>query len=104
MQAWLCNLKDTTAAAVSDWNWKVIFLYLLVIGIFIIVAYQIYYNYILPRLDPDFVPNKEFLYENRPSGKPYPDHGGKGGGQGKDCKGGDCAELMFFLCKMVPAL
>jgi thiol-disulfide isomerase/thioredoxin len=96
-----CDVKDKVEAAVGDWNWKIIFLYLTVIILFIVVAYQTYYKYIVPRLDPDFVPNKEFHYNLRPSKRKYKSTPGSGSGEGKDDED-ETAELMFFCVKWCP--
>ena len=90
-------MSDKIKAATSGWDWKIIFLYLAVIGGFIIVAYQTYYKYILPRLNPDFVPNKEFI--NKKSDMQIP---GFPGGDDTDLETGELAELLFFCVKWCP--
>ena len=55
-----CKIKDKIQPIINDWDFKIIFLYLAVILLLIFFAYRIYNTYIYPRLNPDFVPNKEF--------------------------------------------
>ena len=86
-----CDIQDKIKASIGDWNMKVIFLYLGIIVLFIILAYQVYYKYILPRLNPDFLPNKEFETS-----------GETDGADGKKTKKIDTAELIFFCVKWSP--
>ena len=83
-----CKIRDRIISSVGDWNWKAILFYIAIILVFVVVAYQTYNKYILPRLNPDFVPNKEF--EN--------DKLSLSGGK----KGGEVAELIFFCVKWCP--
>ena len=93
-----CAVRDKYLAAVGDWmDYKLLLLYLGVIILFIWAAYQTYYKYILPRLNPSFVPNREFIH---------------GDASGTDCTNNSCppghdtghdgGELMFFCVKWCP--
>ena len=94
-----CEVRDKIKSATSDWNWKMILLYLCVIVLFVFIAYQTYYKYILPRLNPDFVPNREFIQDFSLTGsKPLIPGAKKPSGGGE----GDPAELLFFCVKWCP--
>ena len=55
-----CKIKDTIEPIINDWNFKIILIYLAVIILLIFVAHKTYTSYILPKINPDFVANKEF--------------------------------------------
>ena len=93
-------MSDKIKAATSGWDWKIIFLYLAVISGFIVVAHQTYYKYILPRLNPDFVPNKEFI--NKKSDMQIPGLPGGNDTGDPDLEAGELAELLFFCVKWCP--
>ena len=85
-----CKAKDTIQNLTSDWDWKMIIFYIILITIFLVTAYQTYYKYILPRLNPDFIPNKEFHRDEGGGGLP-----GLPSGENT----GKPAELIFFCVK-----
>ena len=87
-----CKVRDTIQNMTSDWDWKMILFYLILITIFLVTAYQTYYKYILPRLNPDFIPNKEF-HRDEEASPLFPDFPGGGENTGKP------AELIFFCVK-----
>jgi len=102
-----CAVRDRVAAATSGWDWKWILLYLAIIALFIYVAHQTYYKYILPRLNPNFVPNREFINKNKdmqlptfPFGKP--DLKPSDDPDDPNFDAGEPAELMFFVTKWCP--
>jgi len=93
-----CEVRDRVKAATADWPWVSILLYLGIVVIFIYAAYQTYYKYILPRLDPDFVPNREFIYDRKTFRPKIPGIPGIPG-SGDD---GNAGTLMFFCVKWCP--
>lgn len=58
MSSLISNAKDTIIQTVT--NTKVIMI-LVVTAIFIAIAFWVYYNYIVPKLQPSFADNKEFI-------------------------------------------
>ena len=100
----LCAVRDRVAAATSGWDWKWILLYLAIIALFIYVAHETYYKYILPRLNPNFVPNKEFINKNKDMELPFPFPGAPDDPDDPDNPDdqGEPAELLFFCVKWCP--
>jgi len=99
-----CEVRDRVKSATSDWNWKMILLYLAIIILFVFIAYQTYYKYILPRLNPDFVPNREFIQDFSLTGpdKPLIPGAKKPDPNNPDEPTGNPAELFFFCVKWCP--
>ena len=60
----MCAARDAIMARTAGYDWYWIILYLLIIALFLFTAHQTYYKYILPRLNPNFVPNREFIKKN----------------------------------------
>lgn len=101
-----CAVRDRVAAATSGWDWKWILLYLAIIALFIYVAHETYYKYILPRLNPNFVPNKEFINKNKDMELPFPFPGPPDlpdpDNPDDPNNTGELAELLFFCVKWCP--
>lgn len=55
------NVKEALTQAVTNKKFLII---LVVIGIFIAIAFWVYTTYIAPKLQPDFADNKEFVSES----------------------------------------
>lgn len=104
----MCAARDAIMARTAGYDWYWIILYLLIIALFLFTAHQTYYKYILPRLNPNFVPNREFIKKNSDMELPFPFPGPSGPDKPSDNPDdpnfdpGQLAELMFFCVKWCP--
>ena len=102
----MCAARDAIMARTAGYDWYWIILYLLIIALFLFTAHQTYYKYILPRLNPNFVPNREFIKKNSDMELPFPFPGGPDmpdhDPDNPDIDPGELAELMFFCVKWCP--
>ena len=57
----LSNIRDKLSEHLGGISTTKIFMILFLLGIFIGLTYYVYRFYVIPKLDPDFVANKEFI-------------------------------------------
>ena len=77
------NMSDTMNKAMA--NKKMLFI-LIIAALFIALAYYVYVTYVVPKLNPDYVPNKEYIDNT----------------YGADGQDGKSAEVLLFHTSWCP--